>query len=389
MRTAGVAAALAALTFGGPGFPALAPDSGPVQGAPYQAVGSAAAHEVRASLGIEGRTKGSPTSVIVSAIGPHGVRLSAVQVETGTRVPLPAGAHDAAAAPGSDTVAAVGDGGVLLVDADRTGATARVVASGGTAAGGLSWGSAGTALYARVSGRWVEVHDPSGAQAQPGTAQPWTVALSVPAVPGGPTFLSVSPSGDLALLFGITARMDQAAADRAVRTAAKALSSLRSEIRTAALRDQALGGLADAKPHLYLGSFDGRNVTKLHLVDIPSTALEGPLGWLGDNAFLISPGPGSALIVRVDGTRVSVVPPTSVTGCATAPAVVTCSSAAPSVLGTNGDGSLLVWRASGSWVTTSGRPVARTLYFETWLDGTHATRLTGPEAVYGPPVAAR
>ena len=138
------------------------------------------------------------------------------------------------------------------------------------------------------------------------------------------------------------------------------------------------------------GDFDGSAVTNVRRIDIPSTALGGPLGWVGDNAFLIAPARGEAMIVRVDGApAVHVAPDPAVDACTAAPTRRTCASSSPVLLGTNADGSLLYWSDVASWTTPGGRAVVRHGYFQTWLDGTHGTRLTGAAGRYGPPLASK
>jgi hypothetical protein len=144
-----------------------------------------------------------------------------------------------------------------------------------------------------------------------------------------------------------------------------------------------------ATPHLFIGAFDGKAVTHVRTVPIPATALDGPLGWIGDNAFVIAPGPGEGLLIRTDGTHLAVRPSSAVDGCAGRPARTRCSPGTPQLLGTNDDGSLLFWRVTGSWTAGTGPEAVRVSYFRTWLDGTHGERLIGAAGRYGPPVAAR
>jgi hypothetical protein len=64
--------------------------------------------------------------------------------------------------------------------------------------------------------------------------------------------------------------------------------------------------------------------------------------------------------------------------------------AGPRLLGTNAQGSLLFWKLAAQ---AAPRPPVElptvVLYYRTWLDGTHAVRLTGVAGTFGPRVAAR
>jgi len=193
-------------------------------------------------------------------------------------------------------------------------------------------------------------------------------ALRVPRLPGGPSFLSVSPAKDFAVLFGVT------------------------PVRGA-------GSARAVRPHLFVGRFHGTEVTHVRPVRVPPAAVRGPLGWLGDNAFLLSAGPGKAWIVRVHGSHV-LVRASLPDSCASAPPG-TCASRGPRLLGTDGDRDLLLWAvravstptpataSPGLRAGADARPAITTSYFSTWLDGSHVQRLSGAAATYGPALAAR
>src|SRR5207245_4351356 len=134
----------------------------------------------------------------------------------------------------------------------------------------VSWDQGGGALFTRLDGRWIRVSNPTTSGAHP-YRDPAIEKLNVPSIPGGPVLMSVSPGGDLALLFGVTWVKH-----------------------------------TGAMPHLSLGNFDGVSVTDLRKIIVPPGAVEGPMGWVGENAFLIAPADGEALIVRTDGTRILV-----------------------------------------------------------------------------------
>lgn len=178
--------------------------------------------------------------------------------------------------------------------------------------------------------------------------------LKVPSIPGGPVLLSVSPSGGAAALFGITYPEG-----------------------------------APPVPHLYLGSFDGDAVTEPRRIEIPASALEGPMGWVGDNAFLLAPEPGRALVVRTDGSRLEVTPEGIEDPCEALSSADPCTSEGPKLLGTNADGSLLFWKIAAEPTGDHSSPPILVLYYKTWLDGTHGVRLSGLVGRLGPPVAPR
>ena len=83
--------------------------------------------------------------------------------------------------------------------------------------------------------------------------------------------------------------------------------------------------------------------------------------------------------------------------CAARAAPSTCTGAGPWLLGGNADGSLLFWKVTGTTPSASSdasghqgtRQIVVIFYYKTWLDGTHAVRLTGELGRYGPPLAAR
>jgi hypothetical protein len=170
-------------------------------------------------------------------------------------------------------------------------------------------------------------------------------------IAGRPILVSVSPDGRSVLLFGLTHPQGRAPV-----------------------------------PHLYLGRFDGSTVTHLRRVEVPAGALEGPMGWIGGNAFLLAPGRGEALIVRTDGSRLSIRAVGIPDPCRHVGAP--CVQDGPGLLGTNLDGSLLLWRLAALRPGPTVKPLL-VLYYATWLNGTHAVRLTGPAARFGPPVASR
>lgn len=323
--------------------------SGPaptVAAADNQLVGSGAAMELREKLGIQGPTKGAPGAVLVERRSSAGtLSVAVVQVRTGQEVAVPTG-RDATISPDGSVVAGISENQLVLTPT-RSG-RARPVAvpvTNGTS-GRASWGPGGNALYAPVVGGWVRISNTDTARASR------VQRLDVPSIPGGPLLLSVSPSGAVAALFGIT---------------------------------YTDGGAP--LPHLALGDFDGRSVTNLRAVDIPAGALSGPLGWLGDNAFLLAPGEGQGLIVRTDGSEVSVDGSTVPGACPLVPVNLACQDRGPWLIGTNADGSLLFWQVSAA---APGRPAPLlVVYYRSWLDGTHVIRLTGTAGRFGPPVAAR
>ena len=197
-----------------------------------------------------------------------------------------------------------------------TGADRTVLESQRPGATNISWDPRGTALFALVDGHWITG---AGARARPGTVHTSASVrvLGVPRLPGGPSFLSVSPSREYTILFGVAS--------------------------TAA----ATGQHDTARPHLYLGRFHGkRRVSHVRRIAVPATALQAPMGWLGDNAFVIGTGAGTAWIVRVDGSHVAVAA-TLPEGCSLAGAPAACVPSGPRVLGTNAAGSLLYWRVRG------------------------------------------
>jgi hypothetical protein len=124
-------------------------------------------------------------------------------------------------------------------------------------------------------------------------------------------------------------------------------------------------------------------------IDIPLGALEGPMGWVGANAFLLAPGPGRALMVRTDGTKVEVIPRDIDDPCARLSVRTACDSEGPMLLGTNKDGSLLFWKVSAERTLVPSAPSIFVVYYKTWLDGTHGLRLSGVAGHLGPPVAPR
>ena len=315
-------------------------------------VGSRPALQLRNELGILGTTKGAPLKVIVSRPSGSGAsKVSVVEVGTGTTVPLAAPAEHPTISPDGQVVAEVRDDTVVVAKAARPASAPAVVPDTGGASGNVSWARDGTALYVSLRGQWVRIEhpeDPARRRIQP---------ISVPSVPGGPVLLSISPAGDRALLFGVT-------------------------------QDETTG--AAPIPHLFIGRFDGSAVTDVREIDVPAEALQGPMGWVGENAFLVSAGPGRALIVRTDGTTVPVASDPVGDPCAAPRAPTSCVADGPWLLGTNADGSLLFWKISAVAPDESATQAPLlVVFYKTFLDGTHAVRLTGLAGRYGPPVAAR
>jgi hypothetical protein len=340
--------------------------------------GSEQAIRLRQTYRIHGFPKGQPTMAIALKKGGAGGHVSAVQMPNGTSYPLPKGAKAASVAPHGDSIAVVTADKRVVVESTIGSGTFTVHASI-TAGKQISWNPAGTALFALVDGHWVLVPAP-GPQGTVRTRSK-VRTLEVPRLPGGPSFLSVSPRGDSVLLFGLT-KIDPDA--------------------PAAAADSAKVSAAGVRPHLYLARFDGHRVTDVRGVHVPPLARRAPVGWLGDNAFLISTGPGIAWIVRTNSSHVPVQPVTIPDACTLAGASATCRGRGPRLLGTNADGSLLFWRERASrgpepatefgpaaqlGAVATRRPVVA--YFVTWLDGSHPKRLTGAAGRYGPPLAAR
>jgi hypothetical protein len=320
-----------------------------------QLLGTTQALAVRNALGIEGPTKGAPESVVVTGRTPAGhVEVSLVHVRTGrsTRVNLDGGdTKETSVSPRGDVVASVTRQGVVVASPREPDRQAVIPDTQG-AEGQVSWDGTGSALFTRVRGEWLRVRNAT----PPGTesTKPSVERVTVPAIPGGPVLLSVSPSGDVATLFGITSP----------------------------------DGLPPV-PHLYVGRFDGSAITDPREIDIPAGALAGPMGWVGDNAFLLAPKPGKALVIRTDGSRVEVSPEGIEDPCRTVPTDADCRPEGPSLLGTNADGSLLFWRISAERTPDRSAPAILVLYYKTWLDGTHGVRLGGLAGRFGPPVAPR
>ena len=323
-------------------------------------VGTAGAAALRTLYGIVGTTKGAaaPARSLPEAppvVGPR---------QTGGSVSIPGDAASTSVAPGHTTVAVVTKQQQVVVESTVSGSSKAVL--GRTTSGAqVSWAPGGTALFAFVGKHWVRVPSADGTENPRAHAQ----ALSVPRVAGGPTFLSLSPGKDVVVLFGVT---------------------------------RARGGTdpRPAVPHAYIGRFDGADVTHVRRIGVPAAATGGPLGWLGDNAFVVAAGPGRAWIVRVHGSPVTVraaIPDV----CSLAGAPAACISDAPRLLGTDAAGALLYWEvrvespaapANGSSGGLSGNAPAGAAtvdYFSTWLDGSHSTRLTGAAGTYGPTLAAR
>jgi hypothetical protein len=314
---------------------------------PAEALPQSQAMALRARLGIEGPTKGAPGAVIVNRPGPGGrTRSHLVRVDTGAEVPLPDGVEDPSISPNGSTVAGLSGGGLVV---DRTGdpGAAMLVPRTSGAEGGVSWRR--DVLFTRVQGRWVSVDAGAG-----GRGRTTIHDLDVPRVPGGPMLLSVSPGGDLALLFGLTYSRHE-----------------------------------PPRPHLFLGRFDGWSVSQVRPIAVPQGVQDGPMGWLGANAFLLAPAEQEALIVRTDGARVLVHPDPMADPCSLPGAPEPCRSFGPNLLGTNAQGSFLFWQLSGLASSDAEAPPDIVLYWRTWLDGTHGARLSGVQGRYGPALAAR
>jgi hypothetical protein len=231
------------------------------------------------------------------------------------------------------------------VDSD-SGKQTDVGPSSNTQSPAISWDRNGSSLFARVSGHWVRV-------SHPGLGPEDVRALQVPKIPGGPVLIAISPSGHRALLFGL------------VRPSGTA-----------------------PIPHLFLGDFDGTSVTGISEIPLPPGALSGPMGWVGDNAFLLAPGPRQALIVRTDRSAISVTASGIGNPCRLVRSDTPCTERGPDLLGTNVDGSLLFWKVAGA-PEKDGTSAFLVQYYRTWLDGSHAVLFTGPLGKYGPPVAPR
>lgn len=334
------------------------PASGPAgrEALQTQLLGTKQALAVRSEMGIQGPTKGAPGSVVVSKrTVTGGLDVSVVHVRTGRSVHLGLESHarGASVSPRGDVVAAVSERGVVVAAPTERRRPAVIEQTDG-AEGHVSWDGTGSALFTRVKGQWLRVSNPAGASRSDG-ANPIVQQVTVPSIPGGPILLSVSPGGGAAALFGITYPEN-----------------------------------APPVPHLYMGRFDGSAVTHPKKIAIPGSALEGPMGWVGDNAFLLAPGPGKALVVRTDGSRIEVTPEGIEDPCLALSSVAgPCASDGPRLLGTNADGSLLFWRISAERAQDPSAPPILVLYYKTWLDGTHGVRLSGLIGRFGPPVAPR
>jgi hypothetical protein len=319
-----------------------------------QLLGTRQALAVRTKLGIEGPTKGAPESVMVTDRTRTGsVEVSLVHVRTGksTLVRLQGDTENAAISPKGDVVAAVSHHAVVVASPKERAGTA-VIAHTDGADGQVSWDGTGSVLFTRVKTQWVRVSATGSSARAPARAV--VQHVTVPTIPGGPILLSVSPGGSVATLFGIT---------------------------------YPDGG--PPVPHLYVGRYDGVAVSDPRQVDIPPGALEGPMGWVGENAFLLAPGPGKAMLIRTDGSSVEVVARGIEDPCGALSARIACTFDGPRLLGTNADGSLLFWKVSAERTSGPSAPPILVLYYKTWLDGTHGVRLRGLVGRLGPPVAPR
>ena len=318
-----------------------------------QLLGTRQTLAVRQELGIEGPTKGAPDSVmVVERTGSGRVDLALVHVRTGksTNVQLQADTNEASVSSKGD-VAAVSHHKVIVTSRKEPSRTAAIPETDG-ADGQVSWDATGSLLFTRIKGQWVRVSNPAGTS-QAETGHPLIQHVTVPTIPGGPILISVSPAGGVAALFGITYPEGEAPV-----------------------------------PHLFVGHFTGVVVSDPREIDIPPGALAGPMGWVGDNAFLLAPGPGKALVVRTDGSRIEVTAEGIDDPCRSLQSALSCSLGGPKLLGTNADGSLLFWKISAERAPAQTAPIL-VLYYKTWLDGTHGVRLTGLIGQVGPPVAPR
>ena len=314
----------------------------PLPGGPTQALA------VRQDLGIFGSTKEAGDAVLVRSTSAQGrPQISLVPLDSARSTPLPIGeAKDATVSSKGEVAAVTQENGVVVVD-PASGSKSQVLEPGPKPSPpSVSWDSTGNILFARVSGRWLQVRDP-------GTARSQTRTLHVPSLPSEPTVISISPSGSRAVLFGMVM--------------------------------EASGTV----PHLYLGTFDGTTVGGVRSIGVPRGARNGPLGWLGENAFLLAPAPGQALIVRTDGASVPVYARGIADPCSGADLAGGCLYRGPRLMGTNDDGSLLFWRVAAVRGGKGGVATFLVRYYRTWLDGTHALRLTGLTGRYGPAVAPR
>jgi hypothetical protein len=325
--------------------------------AAQQLFGTRQALALRSELGIEGRTKGAPQSVVVTERTRTGrVEVSLVHLRTGKSTQVQLDGSDTkdaqvSVSPKDDVVAAVGHKGVVVASPNHP-TRAAVIPETEGAEGEVSWDGTGSVLFARVKDQWVRVSNAtegSGLLARHVVHQ-----VTVPDIPGGPILLSVSPGGGVAALFGITYPEGQAPV-----------------------------------PHLFVGRFDGAAVMDPREIEIPAGALAGPMGWVGDNAFLLAPGPERALVVRTDGSRIEVTPEGIENPCSAVPSPEQCASVGARLLGTNADGSLLFWKVSAEPSTGGSAPAILVLYYKTWLDGSHGVRLGGLVGRLGPPVAPR
>ena len=339
------------------------------------------ARSLRNTYRIHGLPKGQPTVPIDRSPkeSPSSGHVTAVQMPNGTTYPLPNGATAASVSPRGHSIAVVTADHREVVES--TTGSGKLPRRASTAAGRqISWNPSGTALFALVDGHWVLVPAPD-AQGTVRTRAKVRM-LEVPRLPGGPSFLSVSPKGDSVLLFGLTKTTSDAAA---------------------ATTPFAKSPAAGVRPHLFLARVDGHRVTDVRKVRVPPRARRAPVGWLGDNAFLIPTGPHIAWIVRMNSSHLPVQPVTIPDACTLDGAPAGCRARGPWLLGTNADGSLLFWRERASG---GPKPVAEVgpaaqlgaaaaisrasvAYFVTWLDGSHAKRLTGAAGEHGPPLAGR
>ena len=314
---------------------------------------------LRSQYGIVGTTKGAASpDVLPRASAPGG----GTPPSTGGSLRLPKDTASASQAPNRPAVAGVTTTKEVFVESATSSGSSTALLGRTKPGTQVSWSAGGTTLFAFVGGHWMRV--PSAGAANP---RAHAHALRVPRLPGGPSFLSVSPGRDFVVLFGVT-------------------------------RVRGAGGPA-VRPHLFVGRFDGTEVTHVHAVRVSPAAVRGPLGWLGDNAFLLAAGPGKAWIVRVHGSHVLV--RASLPDPCHSAAPATCAAGGSTLLGTDGDGDLLLWAVrSVSTATTAAaspglragaaaRPAITTSYFSTWLDGSHVERLAGAAARYGPALAAR
>src|SRR6185312_13665546 len=115
---------------------------------------------------------------------------------------LPGNTQAASVSPQQTTVAMVTKGNKVVVQS-TTGTDRRVLRNQRSGAN-ISWDPRGTALFALIDGHWTRVPAPSATETVRTLAS--VRVLGVPKLPGGPSFLSVSPSREYTILFGVASR---------------------------------------------------------------------------------------------------------------------------------------------------------------------------------------